>query len=755
MATDAGLPELIDEEVDQDLVLDSLRAFHREFVRREQAMVLLAVQWAKLNPGMERTGVDGAENSSDAGVDVEELLWEEIAAKGCPLVEDLAVPAFAEAAGLSEYQGRKLIRESLLLVCLLPQVWKRAQAGEIEVWRARRLAQDCWDLAPEAVEYVDRLMSLSNARHTQAGRQGVIEEARLRFMGEQVAAEQEAALEERCVQIATPAGEQEGNARSGGVVGLWGALDLPDALELEAAIARGAEALKDLGSTAPLDVRRSWALGDLARGSGRPVDGPRTLFDPTAGRDLDPGGRSFLSECACALGIAPPGRGNGESKVMMYLHLTPDALRTPVCDSASDEVPSGDDPPGGKVSSSRSEPPPGVSPLPPLASSSSGSSPRRAVPTGDEGVGDSQSAVVRVAGPGIGAGMAMSAELVRSWFTRPSLAGGAKIIFRPVVDLADHQHVGAYEVPDRLKEHSGLRDGTCVFPWCHRVAQRADCDHTIPWKPDGRGGPTCTCNLAPLCRFHHRAKTHADNHIGNVYTWWNYESLGEGKYLWKGPKGSRLLRTNQGVYKIDTSGAASESGHGEESIEQGVQAAQIVVNKITATLPAYLDNNDSDVDDGDVNEGGENAGERAGWTKNTADAGELAFPRPAPRARSWREMAPKIEFDHDPPNVIPGTLAHRVVNRELPLPTPLEEGLRNLRTEFELFATPQQRAKAKFHAEYHRRTGGILPRPALTTIGAVQFLNDSPWPTRLTPQPARPFKKRRTKWQPPIRPTEE
>src|SRR5690625_2205149 len=86
MAADAGFSGLIDEGVDQGVVLDSLRAFHREFVRREQAMVLLAVQWARLNPGMERSGV--------GAVDGEELLWEEIAAKGCPLVEDLAVPAF-------------------------------------------------------------------------------------------------------------------------------------------------------------------------------------------------------------------------------------------------------------------------------------------------------------------------------------------------------------------------------------------------------------------------------------------------------------------------------------------------------------------------------------------------------------------------------------------------------------------------------------------------------------------------------------
>src|SRR5699024_117718 len=221
-----------------------------------------------------------------------------------------------------------------------------------------------------------------------------------------------------------------------------------------------------------------------------------------------------------------------------------------------------------------------------------------------------QVGVVRVSGPGIGAGMAMSPQVVRSWFTRPSRAPGVKVIFRPVMDLADHQHVDDYQVPERLKEHAGLRDGTCVFPWCHRAADRSDCDHIIPWGPDGRGGPTCTCNLAPLCRFHHRAKTHADNHIGNVYTWWNYESLGEGKYLWKGPKGSRLLRTNHGVYDLATTNTPTNSGgpsdqagaDGEGEIEQGVHAAQRVVNHITAALPDIDTNTDAGANDENVAE---------------------------------------------------------------------------------------------------------------------------------------------------------
>ena len=73
---------------------------------------------------------------------------------------------------------------------------------------------------------------------------------------------------------------------------------------------------------------------------------------------------------------------------------------------------------------------------------------------------------------------------------------------KPVIDLADHVRVDAYEVPDRLKERIALRDLGCVFPWCTRPARTAcDHDHAIP---HDHGGPTCSCNVAPLCRHHHR-----------------------------------------------------------------------------------------------------------------------------------------------------------------------------------------------------------------------------------------------------------
>ena len=77
-----------------------------------------------------------------------------------------------------------------------------------------------------------------------------------------------------------------------------------------------------------------------------------------------------------------------------------------------------------------------------------------------------------------------------------------------------------------------------MFPWCTRPARSCDNDHV---HPHARGGPTCTCNLAALCRRHHRLKTH---------TPWTYLVLDPGTYLWTSPHGYQLLRDPHGSTDI-------------------------------------------------------------------------------------------------------------------------------------------------------------------------------------------------------------
>ena len=79
----------------------------------------------------------------------------------------------------------------------------------------------------------------------------------------------------------------------------------------------------------------------------------------------------------------------------------------------------------------------------------------------------------------------------REWCGNPN----ANITIKPVVDLADHIHVEAYEEPDRLKEQNALVDAHCVLPHCTKRAERCDTDHVIP---HARDGTTCSCNTAPF-----------------------------------------------------------------------------------------------------------------------------------------------------------------------------------------------------------------------------------------------------------------
>ena len=56
-----------------------------------------------------------------------------------------------------------------------------------------------------------------------------------------------------------------------------------------------------------------------------------------------------------------------------------------------------------------------------------------------------------------------------------------------------------------MREQAVLTNATCVYPHCSRPSRSADLDHLENF--DGHN--TTSANLAPLCRRHHRYKTHA------------------------------------------------------------------------------------------------------------------------------------------------------------------------------------------------------------------------------------------------------
>ncbi len=93
--------------------------------------------------------------------------------------------------------------------------------------------------------------------------------------------------------------------------------------------------------------------------------------------------------------------------------------------------------------------------------------------------------------------------------TAKQLASNAPSLIR----VLTHPETGAvlsvgrdrYTVPADLRTWLRVRDETCRFPGCGRMATGCDIDHTIDWQ---HGGPTAHDNLAFLCRKHHLTKHH-------------------------------------------------------------------------------------------------------------------------------------------------------------------------------------------------------------------------------------------------------
>jgi hypothetical protein len=90
----------------------------------------------------------------------------------------------------------------------------------------------------------------------------------------------------------------------------------------------------------------------------------------------------------------------------------------------------------------------------------------------------------------------VTAEQVKTWCATP----GTEVVVKPVIDLAEHLHVEAYQAPKRLDEQTTLINHACVFPWCTRPARWTDSEHPVPYS---QGGTTSSDNQAPVCRRHH------------------------------------------------------------------------------------------------------------------------------------------------------------------------------------------------------------------------------------------------------------
>jgi hypothetical protein len=433
---------------DAAAVLVAARDFRKEANAAEAGVLAKAVEWAHLHVVDD---LDDAATLWSGSKTMGQDTGIPIAGDGCPLVSEFAVAEFATALGLPAVSGQQLVAQALELAHRLPRLWCRVQDGSLAPWRARRIAEQTMTLSLQAADYVDAQLAGFAHRTGPAQTQRLVEEAIARFMPDYAAEQRDRAADQRYFTIAHDQVSFAGTSR------VHGELDLADALDLEDAVAAGAQQLADLGSTESLDIRRAAAVGILARG--------QELLDLTTADSTD------SSEPVRTETGRTPRRSKGRRRdVVLYVHLSEDAIRTHDPD-----------------------------------------------------------APVRVENAG---GQVLTAGQVAEWCGRPDTD---RVIVKSVVDLAAHVSTDAYRVPAAVAEQVDLRDRTCVFPYCTRPARACDKDHIIA---HNRGGPTCPCNLAPLCRLHHRLKTHGG---------WTYSMVELGTYLWRSPYGYTYLRDQTGT----------------------------------------------------------------------------------------------------------------------------------------------------------------------------------------------------------------
>jgi hypothetical protein len=116
---------------------------------------------------------------------------------------------------------------------------------------------------------------------------------------------------------------------------------------------------------------------------------------------------------------------------------------------------------------------------------------------------------------------------------------GLRVKLTPITrGPCDHSAYEPGYVPSRKLAHLiRARNQRCTAPHCGQPAARCDLDHTFPWH---RGGITCECDLAPLCRHHHRCKQSEG--------WW-LKQPAPGVLRWTVPSG-RQYTTHPDTYPL-------------------------------------------------------------------------------------------------------------------------------------------------------------------------------------------------------------
>src|SRR5918994_877285 len=252
----------------EDLTASGLLALARNHKATEDRaaarQLALAARWADLHPPESIHHAATFTAGRGIGLEVEEP----IAGEGCPAVAEFCVAELGAVLGISTVSAKRLIGHALELRHRLPRLWAQVQAGRVPSWRARSVAEATIHAVPaltvEAAAWVDVQVAAVAGKIGPAQLDRLVAEAikRHHLDSPDPAADPEDGWQHVDPRHATL---HDQDVHYAGTMRLEAELDLADALDLDRVLAHGAELRKALGSTESLDVRRSKALGDLAR----------------------------------------------------------------------------------------------------------------------------------------------------------------------------------------------------------------------------------------------------------------------------------------------------------------------------------------------------------------------------------------------------------------------------------------------------------------------------------------------------------
>jgi hypothetical protein len=119
------------------------------------------------------------------------------------------------------------------------------------------------------------------------------------------------------------------------------------------------------------------------------------------------------------------------------------------------------------------------------------------------------------------------ADLARQVATEQVHCEWSFVVTDPETGMPIHTGVTRRRPRRETRRLVEARNPTCVFPGCRRSSRNSDLDHRLQWSEQG---PTCECNLVPLCRRHHLCR----HRLG-----WRHRPLPGGDHLWVSPLGHR------------------------------------------------------------------------------------------------------------------------------------------------------------------------------------------------------------------------